>query len=96
MEDQEISDSEPPATEKRKLIKSFSQSSLHRRKSSRGSSFALSEGTKEENEQFECDQDDTEEVSWDTVTASLLIRFELEPSTFRIKMIILQSLSQLN
>ncbi|XP_070768347.1 ATP-dependent translocase ABCB1 [Enoplosus armatus] len=45
--------------EKSPLVKSFSQSSLHRRKSRRGSSFAASEGEKEEKEKFH--QDKTEE-----------------------------------
>lgn len=62
MEDQEVSDSELSAAERSQLIKSFSQSSLHRRRSTRGSSF-VSEGTKEERETFECDQDNSEEVS---------------------------------
>ncbi|CAG11905.1 unnamed protein product [Tetraodon nigroviridis] len=60
MEDQEVSDSELSAAERSQLIKSFSQSSLHRRRSTRGSSF-VSEGTKEERETFECDQDNSEE-----------------------------------
>lgn len=63
LEDLEDSDYEPWVAEKSQLIKSFSQSSLHRRRSTRGSSFTVSEGTKEEKEQFECDQDNIEEVS---------------------------------
>lgn len=87
LEDQEISDSELSAAEKSQRIKSFPQSSQHRRRSTRGSSFAVSEGTKEEKDIFECDQDNIGEVSSDSMTSSLLIRFDLEPSTFRIRMI---------
>lgn len=65
---QEVEDGEEPvselcAGEKSPLDKSFSQSSLYRRKSTRGSSFAASEGKKDEKEKFQDDQDKTEEVS---------------------------------
>lgn len=63
LEDLEDSDYEPWVAEKSQLIESFSQSSVHRRSSTRGSSFAGSEGTKEEKEKFDCDQDNIEEVS---------------------------------
>lgn len=63
LEDLEDSDYEPWVAEKSQLIESFSQSPLHRRRSTRGSSFAVSEGTKEEKEKFEFDQDNMEEVS---------------------------------
>lgn len=63
LEDLEDSDYEPWVAEKSQLIESFSQSSLHRRRSTRGSSFAVSEGTKEERDKFECDKDNIEEVS---------------------------------
>ncbi len=49
--------------EKSPLTKSFSQSSLKRRKSTRGSSFAASIGDKDEKEKFSQDQDKTEEVN---------------------------------
>ncbi|XP_076594196.1 ATP-dependent translocase ABCB1 [Chaetodon auriga] len=61
VEDGEEAECELPAGEKSPLVKTFSQSSLHRRKSTRGSSFAVSEGDKEEKEKFKCDQDKTEE-----------------------------------
>lgn len=61
VEDLQDSDSEVSVIEKSSLIKSFSQSSLHRRKSTRGSSFTISEGTKEEKQKFVCDT--IEEVS---------------------------------
>ncbi|TWW79227.1 Multidrug resistance protein 1 [Takifugu flavidus] len=61
LEDLEDSDYEPWVAEKSQLIESFSQSSLHRRGSTRGSLLAVSEGTKEEKEKFECDQDNIEE-----------------------------------
>lgn len=57
-------DSELCASEKSPMDKSFSQSSLYRRKSKRGSSFAASEGKKDEKEKFQDDQDKTEEVSY--------------------------------
>lgn len=63
LEDLEDSDDEPLVAEKSQLIKSFSQSSLHRRRSTRGSSFSVSDGTKEEKEKFECNQANIEEVS---------------------------------
>ncbi|XP_070822421.1 ATP-dependent translocase ABCB1 [Chaetodon trifascialis] len=61
VEDGEEAECELPAGEKSPLVKTFSQSSLHRRKSTRGSSFAVSEGDKEEKEKFKRDQDKTEE-----------------------------------
>nr|AAO20902.1 Mdr2 [Takifugu rubripes] len=61
LEDLEDSDYEPWVAEKSQLIESFSQSSLQRRRSTRGSLLAVSEGTKEEKEKFECDQDNIEE-----------------------------------
>lgn len=48
--------------EKGTLAKSFSQSSLHRRKSTRGSSFAGSEGDREERQKLR-DISEKEEVS---------------------------------
>ena len=49
--------------EKRPLAKSVSQSSLHRRKSTRGSSFAGSEGDREEKEKLKDISEKPEEVS---------------------------------
>lgn len=62
VEDSEDSDSELSVIEKSPLIKSFSQSPLHRRRSTRGSSFAASEGTKEKDKN-EGDEDNIDEVS---------------------------------
>uniref|UniRef100_A0A3Q3W723 Uncharacterized protein n=1 Tax=Mola mola TaxID=94237 RepID=A0A3Q3W723_MOLML len=52
---------ELPDGERSPLIKSFSESSLYRRKSTRSSSFAASEGNKEEKEKIKHDQNMTEE-----------------------------------
>ncbi|KAI3361034.1 hypothetical protein L3Q82_013229, partial [Scortum barcoo] len=59
VEEGQEADQELSAEEKSPLVKSLSQSSLHRRKSTRGSSFAASEAEKEEKEK--CSQDKTEE-----------------------------------
>ncbi|XP_044065307.1 ATP-binding cassette, sub-family B (MDR/TAP), member 4 isoform X1 [Siniperca chuatsi] len=58
VEDGEEADNES-VDEKSPLVKSFSESSLYRRKSTRGSSFAASEGEKEEKNTYH--QDKTEE-----------------------------------
>lgn len=58
---EESQDSEPSADEKSPLVKSMSQSSLIRRKSTRGSSFAQSEGGKEENEKSTSDKAEEDE-----------------------------------
>lgn len=63
MKDGEESDLDLPVIQKSPLMESFSQSSLYRRKSSRGSSFAASEGTKEEKERVQHDRDNVDEVS---------------------------------
>ena len=68
MEDGEEPDSEFAAGEMTPSIKSFSQSSLSGRKSTRGSSFAASEGKKEEKEKFKHDEEKSEEVSCGTVS----------------------------
>uniref|UniRef100_A0A8C4I844 ATP-binding cassette, sub-family B (MDR/TAP), member 4 n=1 Tax=Dicentrarchus labrax TaxID=13489 RepID=A0A8C4I844_DICLA len=60
IEDEEA-DSELFESEKSPLVKSPSKSSLHRRKSTRGSSFAASEGDKEEKQKFKHDQAEEEE-----------------------------------
>ncbi|KAM7383493.1 hypothetical protein PAMP_003139 [Pampus punctatissimus] len=52
VEDGEGYEYEQSEDEKSPLVKSFSQSSLYRRKSTRGSSFAASEGEKEEKEKL--------------------------------------------
>lgn len=59
----EEAECELSAGEKSPLVKTFSQSSLHRRKSTRGSSFAASEGEKEDKEKFKRDEEKTGEVS---------------------------------
>ncbi|XP_071324542.1 ATP-dependent translocase ABCB1 [Trachinotus anak] len=61
IEEGEEAEHEPSADEKSPLVKSFSQSSLYRRKSTRGSSMTASEGEKEEKEKFKYDEDKTEE-----------------------------------
>ncbi|KAM3614454.1 uncharacterized protein V6R79_014590 [Siganus canaliculatus] len=60
VDDEEEVDSELAEDEKSPLVKSFSRSSLHRRKSTRGSSFAASESGKDEKE-LEKDLDTTQE-----------------------------------
>uniref|UniRef100_A0A671WWP5 ATP-binding cassette, sub-family B (MDR/TAP), member 4 n=1 Tax=Sparus aurata TaxID=8175 RepID=A0A671WWP5_SPAAU len=62
-EDGEEDDCELSAGEKSPLAKTFSHSSIRRRKSTRGSSFAASEGDKDEKDKSKGDQDKTEEVS---------------------------------
>ncbi|XP_041798486.1 ATP-binding cassette, sub-family B (MDR/TAP), member 4 [Chelmon rostratus] len=57
----EEAECELSAGEKSPLVKTFSQSSLHRRKSTRGSSFAASEGEKEDKEKFKRDEEKTGE-----------------------------------
>ncbi|XP_074509789.1 ATP-dependent translocase ABCB1 isoform X5 [Sebastes fasciatus] len=55
-EETEEVEREQSADEKSPLVKSLSRSSLHRRKSTRGSSFAASEGDKEVKEKFKNDE----------------------------------------
>lgn len=68
VEDGEEGDCELPAGEKSPEIKTFSQSSLYRRKSTRGSSFTASVGGKEEKKKTKDDQEKTDEVSGDTTS----------------------------
>lgn len=63
VEDGEESEYEQAEDEKSPSVKSFSQSSLYRRKSTRGSSFAGSEGEREEKEKLRDVTDRAEEVS---------------------------------
>ena len=59
---EEWEDAECEVSEEKSLsVKSLSQSSLHRRKSRQGTSFAASEGEAEVKEKF--NEDDVEEVS---------------------------------
>ncbi|KAM8735723.1 ATP-dependent translocase ABCB1 [Acanthopagrus schlegelii] len=60
-EDGEEDECEPSAGEKSPLAKTFSHSSIRRRKSTRGSSFTASEGDKDEKDKSKGDQDKTEE-----------------------------------
>lgn len=60
-EKEEEAEYELSADEKSPLVQSFSETSLFRRKSTRGSSFA-SEGKKEEKEKFTDDKDKADEV----------------------------------
>lgn len=64
VEDSEDHVYENPSDEKNPVMEPFSQSSVHKRKSSRGASFA-SEGKTEEKEKLKHDQDKAEEVSHD-------------------------------
>ncbi|XP_023256533.1 multidrug resistance protein 1 [Seriola lalandi dorsalis] len=61
VEEGEEAEYEPSADEKSPLVKSFSQSSLYRRKSTRGSSMTASEGEKEEKEKVKYGEDKIEE-----------------------------------
>uniref|UniRef100_A0A3B4T8A9 ATP-binding cassette, sub-family B (MDR/TAP), member 4 n=1 Tax=Seriola dumerili TaxID=41447 RepID=A0A3B4T8A9_SERDU len=61
MQEGEEAEYEPSADEKSPLVKSFSQSSLYRRKSTRGSSMTASEGEKEEKEKVKYGEDKIEE-----------------------------------
>lgn len=65
VEDAQEADYETVAGEKSPLVESFSQNSLYKRKTTRGSSFA-SEGKIEEKEKLKHDQDKTELVSCKT------------------------------
>ena len=59
---------ELPPGEKSPLTKTISRSSLYRRKSTRGSSFAASEGEKESKEKV---KEEVEEVSCDVTSLGL-------------------------
>uniref|UniRef100_A0A8C4I6J3 ATP-binding cassette, sub-family B (MDR/TAP), member 4 n=1 Tax=Dicentrarchus labrax TaxID=13489 RepID=A0A8C4I6J3_DICLA len=74
IEDEEA-DSELFESEKSPLVKSPSKSSLHRRKSTRGSSFAASEGDKEEKQKFKHDQ--AEEVNVPPVSFIKVLRLNV-------------------
>lgn len=65
VENSETHTYETPSDEKSPIIEPFSQSSVYKRKSSRGASFA-SEGKTEEKKKFTHDQDKEEGVSWNS------------------------------